>query len=320
MLTLLVLADPKAPFLTALGTLPNDVRVVISDDTRDVPAYAAIADAILYAYHDGDLLVKAVQAAPHLKWVHSLWTGVEGILKPAVVEHSLMMTNGKGVFRWPLADWVVASMLFFAFELRRIVKQQEQGVWKIVHGTMLEGKTLGIVGYGAIGSAAAERAKCFGMKIAALRRRTAMFEGDSLVDRSYAPGELKELLAASDYVLAAAPLTEETKGMIGEAEIAGMKPGAVIMNVGRGAVIDERALIAALQAGKIRGAALDVFETEPLPAGHPFWKMENVLLSPHTADRVNGFMQPAFECFFENLGRFRKGEALGSVVDKHAGY
>src|SRR5262249_40679506 len=141
-----------------------------------------------------------------------------------------------------------------------------------------------------------------------------------LVDRSYGPGELKEMLAASDYVLAAAPLTDETKGMIGQAEIAVMKPSSVIMNVGRGAVIDEPALIAALGAGKIRGAALDVFEVEPLPADHPFWKMENVLLSPHTADRVNGFMEPAFQCFFENLNRFRRGEALESVVDKYAGY
>src|SRR5262249_27723996 len=132
--------------------------------------------------------------------------------------------------------------------------------------------------------------------------------------------QLKELMAASDYVLVATPLTAETRGLIGEGEIAAMKPSAVIINIGRGPVIDEAALIRALEPGRIRGAALDVFNSEPLPAGHPFWKMSNVLLSPHTADRVEGFLVPAFECFFENLDRFRKGTSLLNVVDKQAGY
>jgi phosphoglycerate dehydrogenase-like enzyme len=108
--------------------------------------------------------------------------------------------------------------------------------------------------------------------------------------------------------------------MIGEAEIASMKPSGVIINIGRGPVIDEAALVRALEVGRIRGAALDVFNTEPLPSEHPFWRMTNVLLSPHTADRVEGFLDPAFERFFENLDRFRKGEPLVNVVDKHAGY
>src|SRR5262249_11963983 len=112
----------------------------------------------------------------------------------------------------------------------------------------------------------------------------------------------------------------ETGGMIGEAEIASMKPSGVIINIGRGPVIDEAALVRALEGGRIRGAALDVFNTEPLPSQHPFWRMTNVLLSPHTADRVEGFPDPAFECFFETLDRFRKGEPLVNVVDKHAGY
>jgi phosphoglycerate dehydrogenase-like enzyme len=147
------------------------------------------------------------------------------------------------------------------------------------------------------------------MKIEALRRR----------DNSAAP-QLKQLLSASDYVVVAAPLTPETRGMIGEAELAMMKPTAVIINVGRGPVIDEDALVHALESGAIKGAALDVFNTEPLPTGHPFWGMRNVLLSPHTADRVDGFLDPAFESFFENLDRFRKGADLSNVVDKNAGY
>src|SRR6185436_8834723 len=117
-------------------------------------------------------------------------------------------------------------------------------------------------------------------------------------------------MAASDYVLVSTPLTAETRGLIGAAEIAAMKPSAVIMNVGRGPVIDEAAMVQALQSGTIRGAALDVFDTEPLPEDHPLWKMPNVLLSPHTADRVNGFLTPALECFLDNLSRFRSGAPL----------
>jgi phosphoglycerate dehydrogenase-like enzyme len=211
-------------------------------------------------------------------------------------------------------------MLFFGFELRRVLLQQQEGVWRPVMGTSLSGRTLGIVGYGAIGSAAAERAKAFGMKIAAFRRRPELYDGNGLVDASYGAGQLSALMAASDYVLAALPLTPETKGLIGEAEIAAMKPTAVILNVGRGPVIDEPSLIRALESGKIRGAALDVFNQEPLPSDHPFWRMPNVLLSPHTADRVEGFLEPAIDCFLENLERFRKGEPLQNMVDKHAGY
>src|SRR5205823_5924766 len=146
-----------------------------------------------------------------------------------------------------------------------------------------------------------ELARPFGMRIVALRRRPELFQQDPLVDESFAPAKLNDLMAASDYVLLAAPLTDESRGMIGAKQIAAMKATGVLINVGRGAVVDEPALIRALEAGKIRGAALDVFAVEPLPAAHPFYKMENVLLSPHTADHVQDFIHLAVECFLDNL-------------------
>jgi len=158
------------------------------------------------------------------------------------------------------------------------------------------------------------------IQVLALRRRPELFDRDPLVDESFAPAKLDQMLAASDYVLLAAPLTEETRGMVGAPQIAAMKSTAVLINVGRGAVVDEPALIQALEAGKIRGAALDVFAVEPLRAAHPFYKMENVLLSPHTADHVRDFIHLAVECFLENLRRFRANEPLLNLVDKHAGY
>jgi phosphoglycerate dehydrogenase-like enzyme len=319
-LTLLVIADPAALFLKPLSRLQQDIQIVVSHDPEKLKSLAADADAILFADFDGDLLADVLPLASRVRWIHCLWTGVEMILKPKIVAHPAPLTNGRGVFRWPLADWVIAAMLFFAFDLGRVIRQQEQGMWKPFISTSLMGRVLGIVGFGSIGAAAAARARVFGMKIAALRRRPELFESDSPPDQTYGPGQLKELMAASDYILVVTPLTAETRGMIGEAEIAAMKPSAVIINIGRGPVIVEAALVRALEAGRIRGAALDVFNTEPLPSEHPFWRMPNVLLSPHTADRVEGFLDPAFESFVENLDRFRKGEPLANVVDKHAGY
>jgi phosphoglycerate dehydrogenase-like enzyme len=319
-LFLLIIADPTSSALATISHLPKEVEAVVSDNPDELQAHASNADAILFAHGNAELLKLVIPLAVRARWIHSLWTGVEGILTPELSKHPAPLTNGRGVFRWPLADWVVGVLLLFAFELRRVIQQQEQGVWKPVFGKMLEGQTLGIVGYGSIGSAAAERAKPFGMKIAALRRRTELFKPDPLVDFSYGPDQLQKMLATCDYVLAATPLTEETRGLIGEAELAAMKPAAVLINVGRGPVVDEPALIRALQSNAIRGAALDVFDIEPLPSAHPFWKMTNVLLSPHTADRVEGFLAPALTCFLENLERFVRGTPLLNVVDKRSGY
>jgi phosphoglycerate dehydrogenase-like enzyme len=299
--------------------LPKNIDSLITEDLEKLKAAVPDADALLFAGFS-DALVRVLPLAVRVRWIHSLWTGVEGILTPDMLKHPAILTNGRGAFRWPLADWVAAAMLFFAFELGRVIRQQEKRVWQPFISTSLEGRTLGIIGYGSIGGAAAHRACCFGMKIAALRRRLELLAGDPLVDHGYAPGQIRELMAVSDYLLLATPLTAQTRGLIGEAELAAMKPSAVLINAGRGPVIDEGALIRALESGRIRGAALDVFDREPLPVEHPFWQMPNVLVSPHTADRVEGFLAPAFECFFENLDRFLKGEPLLNVVDKLAGY
>jgi phosphoglycerate dehydrogenase-like enzyme len=176
------------------------------------------------------------------------------------------------------------------------------------------------VGYGEIGRAAAELAKAFGMRVAALRRRPELCAGDPAVDLVFPPAGIREMLAASDYVLAAAPLTAATRGLIGRAELGAMKPHAVLINVGRGPVVDEAALIEALRERRIRGAALDVFDEEPLPAGHPFFSLDNVLLSPHCADHTPGWQEAAVRFFVENFHRYVNGEPLRNVVDKRQGY
>jgi phosphoglycerate dehydrogenase-like enzyme len=319
-LTLLVLADPKVSWLKLLGNLGAEIHVVVSNDPAKVRGCAPQSDVIVNGTSNPPLLSAAIPAARRAKWIHSLWTGVDNVLCPEVLASPLPLTNGRGVFRRPLAEWTIGAILYFAYGMRRMVRQQQAGVWEAFTTEEIQGKTLGIVGYGGIGSTAAELARPFGMRIVALRRRPGLFQTDAKVDESFAPAQINQLMAASDYVLLAAPLTEETRGMIGAPQIAAMKSTSVLINVGRGAVVDEPALVQALETGKIRGAALDVFAVEPLPSGHPFYRLENVLLSPHTADHVQDFIHLAVECFLENLRRFQTGQPLLNLVDKHAGY
>lgn len=318
-ISLVVIADPAAPYLASLSSLPPGVSFVVNDNLEQLKAVVPLADAICYASFS-PVLPQILPLANRVRWIHVLWTGVDVLLTPEMINHPAVLTNGRGVFKGPLADWVVAVMLYFAFDFRRVIRQQEQRHWEPFIAGTLKDHVLGIVGYGSIGSAVAAKARDFGMKIIASRRRPELFKGDSHVDQGYGPGRLKELMAESDYVLVVTPLTAETRGMVGEAEIAAMKASGVLINIARGPVVDESALIGALETHRIRGAALDVFNTEPLPPEHPFWQMPDVLLSPHTADRVDGFMLPAFECFFDNLDRFIRGRPLRQVVDKNSGY
>jgi len=164
------------------------------------------------------------------------------------------------------------------------------------------------------------RAHALGMKVLALRRRPELARGDPYVAEAFGAGHKHEMMTRSDYVVAAAPLTPETRGMIGRPEFDAMKSTAVLINIGRGPVVDEAALVLALESKRIRGAALDVFDTEPLPAGHPFYKLDNVLLSPHAADHTPDWKERTMRLFIENFERFRRGEPLLNVVDKTLGY
>jgi phosphoglycerate dehydrogenase-like enzyme len=319
-LTVLVLADTNSSWTKLLDPLDADTNFIVADDLDRVHQHAPEADVLVNGASNAILLDAALPLARRARWIHSMWTGVEKIMSSQVVASPLALTNARGVFRRPLGEWAVGAMLFFSYDLRRVIRQQEAGTWQPFEAQELYGKTLGIIGYGGIGSAAAERARPFGVRIVALRRRPALSKDDPLLDRTYAPEQIVELMAASDYVLVAAPLTPQTRGLVGEAQLAAMKASGVLINVGRGPVVDEAALLRALETGRIRGAALDVFDVEPLPSGHPFYRMPNVLLSPHTADRVAGFFEMAAECFLENLRRFRMGEPLLNIVDRQVGY
>lgn len=319
-LSLWVLARPRDGGLEALAGLPPEVRVVRGDDPSAF-ASASAPDAILVAAH-GRVLLEPVWrlASSGVRWVHSRWAGLENLLFPALVESDVVLTNGRGCFSDSLAEFVMAAVLFFAKDLRRMRRSQQEGRYDPFDVEWVRGKTLGVLGFGDIGRAAASRARAFGMRIVALRRRVPAAEADPLVDELLPPERKQDLMARSDYLLVATPLTGATRGIVGEAELSAMKTTAVLINVGRGPCVDEQALVSALEAGRIRGAALDVFAQEPLPPGHPFYRLDNVLLSPHCADHVPGWIDDAMALFMDNLERFRDGRPLRNVVDKRAGY
>jgi phosphoglycerate dehydrogenase-like enzyme len=230
------------------------------------------------------------------------------------------MTNGSGVFSPSLGEFALAAILYFAKDFRRMIRNQMAGVWEQFDVLPIAGQTVGIVGYGDIGRAVATRVRALGMNVLAVKRHVSQKNPDPLVEQVYSPDHLIEMLPRCDYLVVAAPLNAETRGLIGKAEFAAMKPSAVIVNVGRGPVIDEPAMIKALSEHKIKGAALDVFAEEPLPQGHPFYNMENVLLCPHCADHTPDWLDNAMRFFIAQFERFRRGEPLLNVVDKKLGY
>jgi phosphoglycerate dehydrogenase-like enzyme len=231
------------------------------------------------------------------------------------------MTNGSGVFSPSLGEFALAAILYFAKDFRRMIRNQIAGVWEPFDVLHISGKTVGIVGYGDIGRAVAARVRPLGMDVVAIKRHVSRHtSSDPLMNEIYAPEERIAVLARCDYIVVAAPLNAETRGLIGAAEFAAMKRDAVIINVGRGPVIEESAMIKALSEHTIKGAALDVFDEEPLPKGHPFYEMENVLLCPHCADHTPDWLDNAMRFFVDQFNRFRNGETLLNVVNKKLGY
>jgi len=258
---------------------------------------------------------------PRVRWVHTRWAGLDGLLFPELAESAAALTNGTGVFSESLGEFAMAGILFFAKDLRRMVRNQAAGRWEQFDVDEISGQTLGIVGYGDIGHQVASRAWAMGMRVVAVKRH-ALPAGatDTYAEQIYPPERMPEMIAISDYIVAAAPLTAETRGLIGQREFAAMKPTAVVINLGRGPVIDETAMVRALSERRIRGAVLDVFDPEPLPEGHPFYRLDNLLLSPHTADHTADWLERAMQLFLDNFAQFRQGQPMNNIVDKKLGY
>jgi len=260
-----------------------------------------------------------------LCWAHSAAAGVGGSLYPEMVASAVVLTNSAGVHAEPIADTVLAMMLHFARGLDWAVRAQAERRWAKAPFEAADApvrelaeSTVGLLGLGGIGRAVARRAAALGMHVAATRRSST--EGPPGVEVLTGDGALDRLLSVSDYLVVTAPKTEETAGMVGARELVLLPPGAVVVNVSRGGIVDEGALAEALAAGTLRGAALDVFATEPLPPSSPLWGLPNALLLPHVSGTSHRFWRRETDLIVANLRRYLAGERLLNTVDKHAGY
>ena len=317
----LVLAAPDEPQLSMLDDLRETTSVVIGNSVEAFENAASSAD-VIFNWSGSLSLIRDVFLMSHsVRWIHSRSAGLERTLFPELIASDVIMTNGSGVFSPSLGEFALAAILYFAKDFRRMIRNQMDARWEPFDILPISGQTVGIVGYGDIGRAVASRVRAMGMKVLAVKRHASTQNNpDPFAERIYSPDQRLAMLPRCDYVVVAAPLNAETVGLISEAEFAAMKPSAVIINVGRGPVIDERAMVNALSQHKIKGAALDVFDEEPLPAGHPFYTLENVLLSPHCADHTPDWLDNAMRFFLAQFDKFRLGEPLQNVVDKKLGY
>jgi phosphoglycerate dehydrogenase-like enzyme len=319
--TILVLGDPDELPRFPLEELRSEANIVVGNSVADFEN-AFASTTILFNWSTSVSIFRAVfTRCPNLRWVHSRSAGLERSMFPELVESPVPLTNGTGVFSPSLGEFALAAILYFAKDFRRMIRNQMAYTWGQFDVEHIAGHTVGIVGYGDIGRAVATRVRAMGMSVLALKRRLDLSQpADPLIEKLYTPDQLREMISRCDYIVVATPLTVETRGMIGEAEFAAMKSSTVIINVGRGPVIDETAMIRALSTRRIKGAALDVFDQEPLPSGHAFYALENVLLSPHCADHTPDWLDNAVYFFIDQYRRFRSNQPLLNIVDKKLGY
>jgi phosphoglycerate dehydrogenase-like enzyme len=321
---LLINAPPDHPGLRMLEPLRANNEITVSDDATVLARRASQADVILLTGLSGPIDFPRIwRHALKVRWIHSLSAGVEKLLFPDLIDSAVVLTNARGVFKRSLAEFAVLGILYHTKKVRRLVDNQRERRWDHFLVNWANERVLGVVGFGEIGRECALLAKGLGLKICAIRRNPAKSAKDDPVQaRMFAPDQLHDMLAQIDVLLCAAPLTPETHHMISDAEFRVMKRTAIVINVGRGPVIDEQALIHALRGGQVAAASLDVFENEPLPENSPLWEMENVLISPHCTDETEDpdWLDLSMRVFVENFRRFQNGEPLENVVDKKAGY
>ena len=295
-----------------LATIRHTVSVQELEDALDD------ADVLLAWDFRSGKLRDAWPRARRLRWVHAAGVGVDAILFPELAASSVVLTNSRGVFDQAIAEYVLGLMLAFAKGLPATVDLQRRHAWQHRETDLLQGQTVLVVGAGGIGRAIGRLARGIGMHVTAVARTARPSDPD--LGRVVAGRDLPAVLGEADYVVLAVPLTPETEGLFGAAAFDRMKPTARLINVGRGPIVDEEALLHSLRSRRIAGAALDVFVEEPLPPNHPFWDLPGVLVSPHMSGDFTGWTAALSQVFVDNFLRWHRGEPLRNVVDKWRGY
>lgn len=300
--------------------LPKDTQIVQADIDGNIDGDATDAEVYfswLY-YIKPTTLQKILDSAPKLRWHQATNAGVNNILTPQYLESDIILTNGAGLHAIPIAEFVIAYLLFYSKNFLKLHELQAQKSWqRSFKNEELLDKTLLIIGAGGIGQEIAKRAKAFGLKIFGSRRNPQPLPN---FDKVVGANEWKALLGEAHYVVIATPLTKETKGLIDAEVFSLMRPDAYLINIARGAIVDEAELIKALQTGKIAGAALDTVFTEPLSPESPLWTQPNIFITPHCSGHSPKTKERAISLFLNNFTRYYNGKPLHNIVDKDAGY
>lgn len=315
--------DPRIRVLRAYESTSEEVRARGSQET------AVDDEALLGMVRQAEVLftfrfpVEWLEEAPHLRWVQLASAGSDHMQRLGVFDKrlDLLLTTASGVHETPISEHITAMILHFSRGLNIAVRNQPLHKWERYRADEAAGRTVTFVGYGPIARRAARICKALGMRVRAVRGSIAEQQaGFEAVERFYPPAELNGVLAESDYVVVAAPRTPQTERMISAEQFQAVKEGAVLINISRGALVDEAALIEALRAGRLKGAGLDVFEQEPLPADSPLWDMPNVLVTPHVSGSNPNYDRRVTDLFCDNLRRYLNGEQLRNLVIRERGY
>jgi phosphoglycerate dehydrogenase-like enzyme len=280
-------------------------------------------EVLLHGWLAADAYDRLLARAPDLRWVHSAAAGVERLLTPAARERGLAITNGRGVFSRPIAEYVLMMVLAVNRRLPQLLELAAERTWQPLEGRELRDTTIGILGFGSLGRAIAELAAPFEPRILATRRSATARDDERPVPPGVVvggPETFGDVIAAADFVVLALPLTPETEDLIDDRVLALMKPTAWLINVARGRLIVERALLRALREGSIGGAVLDAFRDEPLQPDSAFYGLPNVIVTPHTSWSSGRVLDRTVELFADNLRRYGTGRPLLNVVDTSVGY
>lgn len=309
----LVLVAAGENELPGLGGLPDDVRVETVSDEARLRELLPEAEVLVVTDFRTGLLERCWPDNPRLRWVHATSAGVDALMFPALVESDIPVTNARGVFDRGIAEYVLGAVLLFAKDTLGNLALQRRHRWQHRDTQMVNGTRALIIGAGSIGGEVSGVLRAVGMHVIGIARTA---RDDERFDQVLGNDQLFACLGEADYVVITAPLNADTEGLFDQNAFAAMKPGARLINVGRGPIVRTEDLLAALRAGDIAGAALDVFEEEPLPPEHPLWEEPNVMISAHMAGDFQGWQTALGEQFVTNFRGWSQGEALFNQVSK----
>ena len=315
----LFVVNGQESYVEKIQALSSRLAIQTAQSVEEMNNNLAEVEVLVTEFPDFNL-----ETASYLKWVHWWGTGIECFRDKPIMHSDVVLTNASGVSSKPIAEYVLSQMVSLSRDFPRMMRDHKEHFWNKDYflefrRPELRDKTLGIVGFGSIGREIARLAQSFGMSVIATRRSLASRENKGEVE-VLPKNELKQLLAASDFVALSVPLTSETEGLIGEEELRTMKPTAYLVNITRGKVINDAALVKALQENWIAGAALDAFAEEPLPSSSELWDLPNTLITPHVSGDTDRHNDRNADVFCDNLQRYLNGEERINIVDIARGY